>query len=78
MRIGDMVVCINARELGRYGIKKGKTYQINSLVEVPGDKEYATIYVDDRFLVVASDRFQVIEPVEDVMENPNDTGISVQ
>lgn len=77
MKIGDAVVLIDATDIMQYGFVIGNVYEVNSLVLVPNDKEYATVRLDDKFYILDAARFVVLEQ-EDLMENPNDSGISVQ
>lgn len=64
MNIGDKVVCVDAKGISEYGFKLGDEYSINSLLEVPGDKAYATLYVNGRFVVADAARFIVVETEE--------------
>lgn len=65
MNIGDTVICLNADGIEEFGFIEGDIYIINSLVAIPKDKTYATLYVNGKFVVADAARFAVVEKQEE-------------
>lgn len=69
MKIGDKIRCINAEGVEGYGLTEGFVGVANSVVELPGDDEYLTVDIGNRFVIVSSSRFEVIEEEDEVSQD---------
>jgi len=64
MNIGDTIRCIDINNISA-PISTTEEYIANSIVEIPGDKTYVTVYANQRFYVLDAARFEVVDKEED-------------
>lgn len=60
IKMGDLVLCVNAKGMEEHGLQYGGKYSANTVMNIPGQGEYVGVIVPERgqILVVEASRFE--------------------